>query len=170
VIHLHCGVGSRLCGLGSRLCGHVLCRIRCLREQNETAPILCDYPRPTKLEVMRVVCLDGALARSCTISVVPDPIPKFCCHAICRPWVLKMFHSLVHSPLPPLSLSVSSPSPFLSPSYPALHSLPLFLSPSLSFSAQTPLSLSPSLASSFFSFSDVVRRWRSGQKGLGYKG
>jgi hypothetical protein len=56
---------------------------------------------------MRVVCLDGAPARSCTISVVPDPIPEFCCRAVCLLWVLRIFHSLVHSPLPPLSLPLS---------------------------------------------------------------
>ena len=32
-------------------------------------------------ETTRLVCLDGALARSCTISVVPDLAPKFCCRA-----------------------------------------------------------------------------------------
>ena len=32
-------------------------------------------------ETTRLVCLDGALARPCTISVVLDPAPKFCCRA-----------------------------------------------------------------------------------------
>ena len=35
----------------------------------------------TSFAATRSVCLEGALARPCTISVVTGPAPKFCCHA-----------------------------------------------------------------------------------------